>query len=155
MQYNCSVMNTGTLTLPAQSSNMTFITRYKRSDFQSHTSFSSNCLCFVDILELSLVLQLVFSKSVPLLGFVLLFLSLVEWPVTNTVEFQLQLNTLLFNSQVIEWYLYKRLCTVKGHRNRSGMERKCTKTWANDELSPPNKPKQMATCTKCPKQILK
>lgn len=108
MQCNCSIKNNRTLIFPAQSIKQPLLhfTKdlrfYKRSDLQSHTSLSSNCLHFVDIWELSAGLQLVSSKSVPLLCFVLLFLPLVESPVTNTAGFQLHLQTVLFTSHVTD-----------------------------------------------------
>ena len=106
MQCNCSIKNNRTLTFPAQSRKQRLLhfTKdlgfYKRSDLQSHTSFSSNCLHFVDFWELSAGLLLVSSKSVPLLCFVLLSLPLAESPITNTNGFQLHLHTVLFTSHI-------------------------------------------------------
>lgn len=62
---------------------------------------------FVVIWELSVGLELVSSKSVPLLCFVLLFLPLLESPVTNTAGFQLHLHTVLFTSHVTDDILVK------------------------------------------------
>lgn len=108
MQCNCSIKNNRTLIFPAQSRKQSLLhfkkdlRFYKRSDLQSHTSLSSNCLHFVDIWELSVGLQLVSSTSVPLLCFVVLFPPLVESPVTNTAGFQLHLHTVLFTSHVTD-----------------------------------------------------
>lgn len=108
MQCNCSIKNNRTLIFPAQSRKQPLLhfTKdlgfYKGSDLQSHTSLSSNCLHFVDIWELSVGLQLVSSKSVPLLCFVLLLLPLAESPVTNTAGFPLHLRTVLFIAHVID-----------------------------------------------------
>lgn len=108
MQCNCSIKNNRTLIFPTQSRKQPLLhfTKdlrfYKRSDLQSHTSLSSNCLHFVDIWELPVGLELVSFKSVPLLCFVLLFLPLLESPVTNIAGFQLHLHTVLFTSHVTD-----------------------------------------------------
>lgn len=113
MQCTCSINNDRTLIFPAQSRKQSLLhfTKdsrfYKRSDLQSHTSFSWNCLHFVDTWELSVGLQIVSSKSVPLMCFVLPFLPLVESPVTNTAWFQLHLHTVLFTSHVTDDILVK------------------------------------------------
>jgi len=105
MQCNCSIKNNRTLIFPAQGRKQPLLhfTKdlrfYKRSDLQSHTSLSSNCLHFVDIWELLVVVS---SESVPLLCFVLLFLPRVVSPVTNTAGFQLHLHTVLFTSHVTD-----------------------------------------------------
>jgi hypothetical protein len=62
-------------------------------------------------LELSVGLQLVSSKSVPLLCFVLPFLPLVESSVTNTAGFQLHLHTALCTSHVTD-DIFVKGCTL-------------------------------------------
>jgi len=108
MQCNCSIKNNRTLNFLHKAENSLY---YILQEIQSHTSLSSNCLHFVDIWELSVGMELVSSKSVPLLCFVLLFLPLLESPVTNTAEFQLHLHTVLFTSHGTD-YIFVKGCAM-------------------------------------------